>query len=65
MISNYVTYHASLARRDDLARQTPNGRTSAEAKHATGLKRACEQGFCRFRHGRPVCLRIAASRRLG
>ena len=27
MISNYVTYHASLARRDDLPRQLPNGAT--------------------------------------
>ena len=31
-------------------------RTSAEARHTNGRKRACEQGFCRLRRVRPVCL---------
>jgi hypothetical protein len=32
-------------------------RTSAEVKHTTSLKRACEQDFCWFRRDRRVCLR--------
>ena len=33
MISNYLTYHASLARRDDLARQTADwGRANEGAR---------------------------------
>ncbi len=41
------------------------GRSSAEAEHTIGLKRACEQGFRRFRRGWPVCLQAGATRRLG
>jgi len=38
-------------------------RSSAEVEHTNGLKRACEQDFCRFRRVRPVCLQTAANRR--
>jgi transposase len=34
-------------------------RASAEARHTTGLKRACEQGSCRFRRVWPVCLQAS------
>ena len=40
-------------------------RTSAEAEHTNALKMGCEQVFCRFWRGRPVCLRGAATRRRG
>ena len=35
-------------------------RTSAEVEHTSSIERACEQGFCRFRRVRPVCLQTAA-----
>jgi len=38
-------------------------RSSAEVEHTDGLKRACEQDFCRFRRVRLVCLQTAVSRR--
>ncbi len=40
-------------------------RSSAEVEHTNGLKRACEQDFCRFRRVRLVCLQTAVSRRPG
>ena len=40
MISNYLTYHASLARRDDLARQTAEGGRANEG--ARGLPDAAQ-----------------------
>jgi hypothetical protein len=40
MISNYLTYHASLARRDDLARQTAEGGRANEGVSRPARRRA-------------------------
>ena len=52
-------YGYRIGPRGPCVRRRTFHRSSAEAEHTIGLKRACEQGFRRFRRDRPVCLQTA------